>query len=97
MNPTVLQPWRDLALILLCIEVFILLLIPGVILFFAQKYLRQFRHWLKMPLLRVQVYALRAQHVTLRASTWIAGVPISLQMLNVRLRATARRFMAGSS
>ncbi len=95
MNPQTLAPWRDLAVILLCIEAIILVAIPGVILFFAQKYLRIFRHWLKLPLLRVQVYTLRVQEVTQRAANRIADVPIALQMLNVRVRATARRFVAG--
>ena len=95
MNPQALAPWRDLAIILLCIEAAVLVAIPGVIIFFAQKYLRIFRHWLKLPLLRVQVYTLQVQDGTQRAANWIAGIPISLQMLNLRVRATARRFVAG--
>ncbi len=94
MNPETLSPWRDLALILLCLEVAVLVAVPGVILFFAQKYLRQFRHWLRLPLLRILVYALRVQNLTLRASNEIAGVPIAMQMLAVRLRTTARRLGA---
>jgi hypothetical protein len=93
MNPESLAPWRDLALILLCIEAAVLIAVPGIALFFAQKYLRVFRHWLRLPLLRVLVYALRVQNVTLRASTGIIGVPIAMQMLGVRVRATARRFV----
>ncbi len=95
MNPQVLAPWRDAAIILLCLEALVLVAIPGIIFYFAQLYLRRFRHWLRMPLLRVLVYTLRVQNVTLRASNWIVGVPISLQMLTVRARATARRFVAG--
>jgi hypothetical protein len=93
MNPETLAPWRDLALILLCLEAAVLIAVPGVILFFAQKYLRKFRHWLRLPLLRVLVYALRVQNLTLSASIEIAGVPIAMQMLAVRLRATARRLV----
>ena len=93
MNPETLAPWRDLALILLCLEAAVLIAVPGVILFFAQKYLRKFRHWLRLPLLRVLVYTLRVQNLTLRASNEIAGVPIAMQMLAVRLRATARRLV----
>jgi len=95
MNPQAFAPWRDLAVILLCIESALFIAIPGVIFFFAQKYLRIFRHWLKMPLLRAQVYALRTQEITQRVANRIADVPITLQMLNVRVQATARRFMAG--
>lgn len=94
MNPESLAPWRDLALLLLCIEAAVLIALPGIALFFAQKYLRIFRHWLRLPLLRVLVYALRVQNLTLRASTGIVGVPIAMQMLGVRMRATARRFVA---
>lgn len=94
MNPETLAPWRDLAMVLLCIEAAVLIAVPGVILFFAQKYLRVFRHWLRLPLLRVLVYTLRAQNMTLRASTGIIGVPIAMQMLGVRMRATARRLVA---
>ena len=93
MNPETLAPWRNLALILLCLEAALLIAVPGVILFFAQKYLRKFRHWLRLPLLRVLVYTLRVQNLTLRASNEIAGVPIAMQMLAVRLRATARRLV----
>ena len=94
MNPETLAPWRDLALILLCIEAAIFVAIPGVVLYFAQRYLRVFRHWLRLPLLRVLVYTLRVQNMTLRASTGIIGVPIAMQMLGVRMRATARRMVA---
>ncbi len=91
MDPQTLAPWRDLAIMLLCLEAMVFVAVPGVILFFAQKYLRRFRHWLRLPLLHVQVWALRVEHMTLRASNNIAGVPITTQMLGARLRATARR------
>jgi hypothetical protein len=94
MNPETLAPWRDIALILLCIEAAVFVAVPGVILFFAQKYLRILRHWLRLPLLRVLVYTLRVQNLTLRASTGIIGVPVAMQMLGVRVRATARRLVA---
>ncbi len=97
MNPETLQPWRDLAVILLCLEAAVLFAIPGVALFFAQKYLRRFRHWLKTPLLRAQVYTLKAQELTQRASNSVAGVPVSMQMLGVRARETARRMLPGGS
>lgn len=93
MNSASLAPWRDLAIILLCLEVVLFVAVPGVLFFFAQKYLRIFRHWLRLPLLRVLVYALRVQNLTLRASTGVIGVPIAMQMLGVRARATARRLV----
>ena len=96
MNPNTLTPWRDAALILLCLEAFVLMLIPGAIFFFAQKYLRRFRHWLRLPILRVYVYTLRVQNITLRVSNGIVGMPITMQMLSVRMRTTARRLVAKS-
>ncbi len=96
MNPNTLAPWRDLALVLLCLEAFILMLIPGALFFFAQKYLRRFRKWLRMPLLRVYVYTLRVQNMTLRASNAVAAVPIRAQVIGTRVRTTARRLVARS-
>lgn len=96
MNSATLATWRDLAVMLLCLEVTVFVAVPGVVFFFAQKYLRKFRHWLRLPLLRVLVYTLRVQNLTLRASTGIIGVPIAMQMLGVRMRATARRLVSRS-
>ncbi len=88
MDQQTLASLRDLSVILLCLEAFILMLIPGVILFFAQKYLRRFRHWLRLPLLRVQVYTLRVEHLTMRATDGVARVPIAMHMLAARARVT---------
>ncbi len=90
MDQQTLAFWRDLSIVLLCLEAFILMLIPGAILFFAQKYLRQFRHWLRLPLLRVQVYTLRVQQLTMRATDGIARVPIAMHMLGTQARVTVK-------
>lgn len=92
-TPESVAVWRDIALVLLCIEAAVIVAVPGVALFFAQKYLRIFRHWLRLPLLRVLVYTLRAQNITLRASSGIVSVPIAMQMLGERVRSTARRLV----
>ncbi len=91
MTAQTLATLRDLSVILLVLEAMVFLAVPGVLLFFAQKYLRRFRHWLRLPLLRVQVYALRIENTTLRASNGIAGVPIAVQTLGTRVRTTFRR------
>ncbi len=91
MSPSSLAPWRDLAAILLVLECAVLFAVPGVALFFAQKYLRRFRRWLRFPLLRVQVYALRVEHLSLRLSNSVIGIPITMQMLGARTRTTLRR------
>jgi hypothetical protein len=96
MTPQTLALLRDLSLMLLCLEAAVFVAVPGVILFFAQRYLRRFRHWLRLPLLRVQVYALRIQQLTLQVSERVITVPITLQMLNARLRTTARRVLPRS-
>jgi hypothetical protein len=82
--------WRDAALILLIIEAFILALIPGIILFFAQKYLRVFRRWLKLPLLQTQLWALRIQQSVQRGTEAIAAVPIEIYAFSARVKTTAR-------
>ncbi len=64
------------------------MLVPLVIIFFAQKYLRLFRHWLRLPLLRVQVYMLRIQHTTMRATDGVARLPIAMNMLATQVRVT---------
>jgi hypothetical protein len=87
---------RDISVMILCVEIAILVAIPGVMLFFAQKYLRQGRKWLHVPFLRVQVAMLRAQELTLRASYSIIEVPIRVQMLRSRVVATARALVERS-
>ncbi len=89
-----LAPWRDVALMLLCLEAFIFMLVPAAIFFFAQKYLRRFRRWLRMPLLRVYVYTLRVQNLTLNASNSIIRVPIGVRAFSARMRATAARLVS---
>lgn len=85
--------WRDLAVILLLLQVLVMLAIPGVALFFAQKYLRIGRKALRLPLLRVQVFCLRVEQVTQRSAAAVVGVPIGAHALSARVRATARTLL----
>ena len=91
-NPTIAF-LRDIAAILICLECAVLVAVPGVILFFAQKYLRKGRRALHVPFLRVQVLALRVQNVTMNVSDAIAKVPIKIQMVGTRVRATAQNLL----
>ncbi len=91
MNDAALAPWRDAALILLCLESIVIMLVPGLILFFAQKYLRRFRHWLRLPILRVYVYTLRVQNVTIKVTNGIAEIPIRAQIAGAQVSTTVRR------
>lgn len=88
-NP--LAPWRDLALAWLIFWTILLVAIPGIVLYFAQLYLRRFRRWLRAPLLNAQLWARRVEQGTQRASVRVANVPITLYALGTHLHITARR------
>ncbi len=90
MDPNALAPWRDLSIVWFVLWTMIFVAIPGVILFFALKYLRIFNRWLKLPLLNAQVWALRIQQGTTRASDNIAGIPITLHGKAAQARITTR-------
>lgn len=87
-NP--LAPWRDLALVWLILWVMLFVAVPGVVFYFAQKYLRRFRRWLRLPLLNTQVWALRIQQGTSRVSARVADIPIAMSSLGTRLYVTTR-------
>jgi len=70
--------WRDLALILLIAQAFILALVTGAAIGFSWYYLRKGRKALYLPLLMVQVYALRIQHLTMQVTDKLAAVPIGI-------------------
>ncbi len=72
------------------------MLIPGAIFFFAQMYVRQFRRWLRTPLLRVYVYTLRTQNITTRVTDKIADVPIKIYAVSAQVSTTVRRIVARS-
>jgi len=90
MDPNALAPWRDLSIVWFVLWTMIFVAIPGVILFFALKYLRIFNRWLRLPLLSAQVWALRIQQATTRASKNIVEVPITLHSQAEQARATTR-------
>lgn len=95
-NP--LAPWRDLALVWLILWAMLFVAIPGIVLYFAQLYLRRFRRWLRAPLLNAQLWARRIEQGTQRVSARVANVPITLYGLSARLHITARsvwRFVLG--
>ncbi len=90
MDTSVLAPWRDLSIVWFVLWTFIFMLVPGVIFFFALKYLRKFNRWLKTPLLTAHVWALRIEQCTTRASDRIAAVPINLQSRTAQANVTVR-------
>ena len=90
MDTTVLAPWRDLSIVWFVLWMFLLMLIPGAIFFFALKYLRIFNRWLKTPLLTAHVWALRIQQGTTRTADRIAAVPIGLHSRAAQVDTTVR-------
>ena len=90
MDPLVLAPWRDLALILLIIYAVILVAVPGVAFYFALKGLRALKRWIRNPLLQAQVWALRIQQGTIKSTDAIAAVPIRMHVAGTRASVTAR-------
>ncbi len=90
MEPSVLAPWRDAAIVLLVIEVFAILLVPGIALYFAVRGVRAFKRWLRNPLLQAQVWALRLQHGTTRTADAIARVPITIESNVTKTGVTVR-------
>ncbi len=79
MDASTLAPWRDAAVVLLVIEAGLLALVPAVAFFFVLKAVRAVKRWIRMPLLRAQVWALRIQNSVMRSTTAIALVPITVQ------------------
>ena len=90
MDPLILAPWRDLALILLALEAAVIVAVPGVIFFFVLKGVRALKRIIRRPLKQGQVWALRIQQGTTRATDAIAGVPIGINANVTRAQVTVR-------
>jgi hypothetical protein len=86
----VLAPWRDLSLVWLGLLAMIAIAIPGVPIFFAVKYLRLFKRWLRNPMLNAQVWALRIQQGTTRTTDSVASVVINFHTNATRITAATR-------
>ncbi len=90
MQDSVLGPWRDVAIVLLVIEMAVMVAIPGVVFYFAIRGVRAVKRRIVMPLLTARLWALRVQNATLRASQATIALPIAAQAAQARIRATAR-------
>lgn len=90
MDPNPLAPWRDLSIVWFALWTMLFVAILGVVFFFMLKYLRRFNRWLRAPLMTAQVWALRIQYGTQRASEKIVAVPIAAHSASARLSTTAR-------
>ncbi len=90
MDTSILAPWRDAAIVLLVLEAFIIVLVPGIAIFFALKGVRALKRWLRRPLLNAQMWAQRIQHGTRRVADAAANVPISVESSATRASVTTR-------
>jgi hypothetical protein len=90
MDTSILAPWRDLSIVWLAILAGIILAVPGVALFYAVRGMRALNRWLRLPLLNAQLWALRIQQGTQRASDAVVEIPIRLHSRSAQARVTLR-------
>lgn len=90
MEPSVLAPWRDAAIVLLSLELMLIVLAPGIALVFAVRGIRALKRWIRAPLLQAQMWAMRIQRGTTRTGNAVAAVPITITSTGVQARVTMR-------
>ncbi|MCL4396313.1 MAG: hypothetical protein M1482_16185 [Chloroflexi bacterium] len=90
MEPSILVILRDLAVILLVLEVGAMLVGPLVALFFVVQGLRWVKRKIRSPLLQAQLWAMRIDRGATRVSGAVVEVPISIQTAAVRASITTR-------
>ncbi len=90
MQDSVLGPWRDLAIVLLAIEMAVMVAIPGVVFYFAIRGVRAIKRRIVTPLLIARLWAMRIQNGALRASRTVIALPLAVQAAEARVRVTAR-------
>ena len=90
MDSSILAPWRDLSIMWLVLLTMLILLVPGAAFFFALRGVRYVKRWLRVPLLHAQLWALRIEAGTRRASNAICEVPIRLYSTSAQVRVTVR-------
>lgn len=95
MDANTLSFWTNVAAIFLMVEALILTAVFGVALWFARVYLRKGRLALAMPFLKVQVYTLRIQQITMKTTDAVAGVPIGIHSALARVGTTAQILVRG--
>ena len=90
MQDSILGPWRDIAIILLVIEMAVMVLISGVAFYFAIRGVRAVKRRIYNPLLTARLWALRIQSGTERASRASVRLPIAIDAAEARVLKTAR-------
>jgi len=82
--------WRDLSVVLLCLEGFIMLLIPGAIFFFSIKGLRALERKMREVSPKVQGVFRQVNRVTEQVTDKIAAPIIKISGANAQLRGMRR-------
>ena len=90
MEDSILGSWRDVAIVILVVEMAVMVLVPGVIFYFAIRGMRWVNRNIRAPLLTARVWALRVQLGADRASRATVALPIATEALDMRVRATVR-------
>ena len=78
--------WRDVSVVLLAVEAFVLILIPLVALYFANKGLRRLRSFLRPIFPRTRARVQQVERVTAQAGELIVAPIIATYALAARLR-----------
>ncbi len=90
MDPLILAPWRDLAIILLVIYMVVIVAVPGVGFYFALKGIRALKRFLRTPFLQARLWSTRIQDGTTKAMDRVAAVPIGMHSTATRVSVTTR-------
>ena len=81
--------WRNVSIVLLAVEAFVLALIPLVALYFANKGLRQFRSFLPPIFPRMRARVQQVERVTVRVGELIVAPIIAIYAMATCARRTA--------
>ncbi len=83
--------WRDLSVVLLCLEGFVLLLIPGAILFFAVKGMNALDRKLREVFPKVQGVFRQVNRVSRQVTDKVAAPVIKASATTAQVQAMGRR------
>ena len=89
MQDSILGPWRDVSIVILIIPMIVMVLIPGVLFYYAIRGVRWVKHFIRVPLLTVRLWAMRLERGTERASRATVTLPIAVEALKTRAWRTA--------
>ncbi len=90
MDESIYASWRDIAIVILVLEAALLVAVPGIVFVYALRGVRALKARLRLPLLNAQLFAVRVQHSTLRASEAAIALPLALASAQARARVTMR-------